>query len=224
MSRVPLQLRLALETGQIVSSAQLVRRGWLQRVEAADLRPISSTVRTRSKQPRSLVTLDWYSPAHLDPRTPASVLVHQSCLTEMLLLNDVWRQGGTSRMVTGGLRGEAWPDAEILWRSREQPDAAVEADTGYDQNTKEEKLKSYVAQGFRSAIWVVTVHQQVQTWCDSVVEMVAAGQVDGLQRFRCMFTDIWSMHDPYTGRPRCHKPFWRELEWEGRTLVIDRRG
>lgn len=224
MSSFPKRVRSALETGQIVSSAQLARRGWLRHVERAGLAPLTSTVRTRSKQPDSLVTLDWYSLADLDPLTLPSVLVHQSCITELLLLDDAWRQGGVVRLVTGGLRGKAWPDAEILWRDREQPDAAIEVDTGYTRSIKERKLRSYVAQGVASVVWAVTVHQQVQTWSDSVAGLVAAGQLDGLQRFRCLFTDIWSPRDPYVRRPRCHKPMWRQLEWEGRHQVIDRRG
>lgn len=224
MPLISKELVQAVQVGGVVSAPQLARREWLPSVTRSRWARATYTVNTRSKQQHSVSTLEWYAPNGQTLNAEVAVLLHNSCLTELLLLEAVELHGAVVRPVTGGLKGMAWPDAEALWRDRSQLDTAIEIDVGYDLATSRRKLISFCVQGYTSVIWGTTVHQRVRTWGDEITRMVAAGQLDQLQKLQVVFVDVWSDNDPYVNRPRCHKPMWRTLTFADQQLTSDLGG
>lgn len=201
-------LRRLLAVDQVVTTAQLRRWGLSEAAGWLGLPEVTFTCRTRVTQSESGVDLTFVSldaeTLNLAPRD----LLHLAGAAEVrrrLVLGEgeSWRH-----IVTAGRERGSWPDAEIVcpWGERRGVDWGVEVDLGYAPARIREKLRAAALAGYGGLIWGTSIHERTATLPSKIMEWFASGDLPGVQGVLVLFIDVWSERDPYSGRPRCHKP------------------
>ncbi|MFC3834166.1 hypothetical protein [Deinococcus rufus] len=199
-------LREILEDCRVVSEPQLRRWGLDGAARQLELPYRVRTVRTRSTQPHSAVTLRFVA---LDPhwlQRPGREVMHWAAAAELWLMGLIPGTGGWRVVDHRSGRRARVPDAEIIHAETGDHDTAVEVDTGYAKTKVATKLEAYAAMGYTRVLWGVTVHAQVLGVAHLAAELLRTHRLSGVDRVYVRYINFWDVRDPYHDRPRCHKP------------------
>lgn len=200
-------LLTVLDTDLVLTIAQLSRRGLLQ--EARDLRlpSVQLTCRVRSNDGTSDRLLEFVvaDPEHL--ALPPRDLMHLVGLAETRHLTELepgerWNLLPLSERVRGHRM-----DAEIIRGSDYTDDCGIEFDAGYSEKQIKAKMCAMNEAGYTRILWSTSVHARVTEVLGVVNNLRREGELRRIRQVRTRFANFWSEEDPYTGRPRCHKPY-----------------
>ena len=207
-------LRAALATDEVVTAAQLQRWGWWAAAQALELPSLTRTCRVRVTDPESGRDLRFLA---LDRETLSRAprdLMHLAGLAEArrrlaLEPGETWRLLNARGAAMGDTRH--WPDAEIVQQldNSRRSDWAVEFDAGYSRARIRQKLQAAATAGFTRLYWASSIHTRVETVLREMLLLKGGGTLPRVTRVETRFVDFWSRHDPYVGRPRCHKSMGR---------------
>lgn len=201
-------VKRALRDCRVLTRQQLAWRGLADASRALGLASVQRTCRTRTTQEHSAVTLEFVAADDRWLQRSPRDLMHWAGLAELWFATG-WREGGLWRLIdASGRHGSVLPDAEVLWRADagvDKVDMAVEVDAGYTRSVIERKVQGLYDQGYRGVMWGTTVHARVRTLTRLVDQMTDDGRLPWLRRLHVRYVNMWSVHDPYVHRPRCHK-------------------
>lgn len=208
-------LRRALAVDGVLTTAQLKRRGWLQAADRLGLPRVVYTCRTRVNQPESDMWLTFVGRDKEVLSQAPRELMHLAGLAEARSLVEL-AAGEEWRHVTlaGNVRMQL-PDAEVVSPVKFQ-DAAVEFDAGYDRARRLKKLHGFAVGGYSRIFWMTSIHNRVKQVAQEAWMLHRRGDLPHVVGGEVVFVNFWSARDPYTGRPRCHKPFRQVFDFEGR--------
>ncbi|MVN88757.1 hypothetical protein GO986_18625 [Deinococcus sp. HMF7620] len=201
------QVRQLFAEHRVLTTVALERRGLLQAAEWLDLPRIDLHVRTQAHQASSIKPLTFVSADERWLVQPPRDILHHALLAEgahqlrgVIAAHELqWQYLD--------LKGRSgfWPDAQLVSPKGREHDASVEVDTGYSPKRCDAKLVAAAAGGYRSLIWLTSVHGRVTKIHARARQLHAAGKLGEVTKVYVGYINVHTPGSPYQPRPRLHK-------------------
>lgn len=200
------QLRKVFETHRVVTTVSLERRGLLQAAEWLDYPRLDLDVRPQAHQASSLTTMTFVARDEKWLRQAPRDVLHHAFLAEGAFRLEPYLEETQMRFEYLDLKGRSghWPDAQLISPRGREHDASVEVDTGYPPKRCDAKLIAAAAGGYRTIVWLTSVHGRVAKIDARVKQLQAAGELGGVKQAAVAYVDIHRTR-PYAPRRRLFK-------------------